>query len=96
MSLNRYDASTDGNQQVIVDVVRACGISCEIIRWPCDIACGYDGRTYLYEIKMPGKRKRTTDTQKRMDSTWRGHFKVVETAQEIVLDIRGPSLIQGA
>ncbi len=95
MSLNRYDAATDGNQKDVVDAVRACGISCEIIRWPCDLACGWDGKTYLYELKVEGKRKITTKKQKEMDTEWRGHFKVVCSAQEIVDDIRGPSRIRG-
>lgn len=52
-----------------------------------DIACGFDGETYFFEIKdgskPPSKRKLTPDELEFMAS-WKGHYQVINCIDDII------------
>lgn len=84
----------DSNQDEIVEELRSKpGISVEVGK--DDILCGYQGRTYWYEIKNPNVRGKDgqprpsaiKDDQKRILREFTGHYKIVFTAEEILEDI---------
>ena len=83
MSLPRYAARTDANQQEIVDALKKIGCSVEIIGLPVDLLVGYRAKTYLIEVKRPGHKPRTKK-QKDFLKNWRGQVRVCETAEEAI------------
>jgi len=61
-----------------------------------DIFVGFRKINYWYELKKPeavskrtGKIKESSkqDTQKKLEKTWNGHYKIVSTLNEILIDI---------
>lgn len=85
----RRAARIDGNQNDVVKELRMMGCSVAISSvmgkgFP-DIAVGYHGRNYMFEIKdpaqPPSKRKLTPD-EKNWHEKWRGNVKIILTAQE--------------
>jgi hypothetical protein len=79
VSINRYDASTDGNEKDIVRDLRAAGISVVIIRRPCDLLCGWRGTNTLLEVKRDAKAP-STPAQIKFQKTWRGQHAIVWTS----------------
>ena len=90
----------DANQKDIVDALRKIpGITVEVGH--DDILCGcYDKlgipRTYWYEIKNPDKVSTVTGkvqpsavrkSQKNIVKKWCGHYKIVCTLDEILIDM---------
>lgn len=74
----------DANQAAIVKELRAAGLTVETGH--DDIVVGYQGRTFWYEIKT-GPRSEIKTSQAKLLDTWRGHYKIVWTAQMIFADI---------
>ena len=85
----RRAARVDGNQPEIVDALRQIGASvatCHAVGqgFP-DICVGWQGNTYLLEIKDPSKPKadqKLTPLQIEWHASWRGHVAVVKTVRE--------------
>ena len=85
----RRAARVDGNQAEIVSALRQIGASvaaCHAVGqgFP-DICVGWQGGTYLLEIKDPSKPKadqELTPSQIEWHATWRGHVAVVKTVRE--------------
>ena len=67
----RYAARVDANQAQIVSALRAAGAYVWIIGLPVDILVGYNGRSYLVEIKN-GPKKRLTALQQDFFNNWSG------------------------
>ena len=93
----RRAARVDGNQVEIVTALRQIGASVA----PChavgdgfpDICVGWQGHTYLLEIKDPTKPRsgqKLTPSQVEFHESWRGHVAVVKTVKE-ALDAIGIS-----
>jgi len=90
----RYSAKTDTNQAAIVAALRSLpGVTVAVNH--DDILVGYQGRTYWYEIKNPDAVSKRTgkvresekkDSQKILENTWTGHYKIVSTFMEILVD----------
>ena len=85
----------DTNQPDIVKELRSIpGISVEL---DCnDILVGYKNCTYWYEIKHPDAISKKTgvvrpselkDSQKRLLREWKGHYRVVSSAAEILTEL---------
>ena len=79
-----YAKKTDKNQTEIVEALRAVGvdvyITSDVGRGFPDLVCGYNGKTYLLEIKtMKG---RMTDSEKAFHACWKGHCAVVRNVQQ--------------
>ena len=76
----------DSNQNDIVKELRAKGYSVEVGH--DDILVGHLGKTYWYEIKV-GPRSRIKESQIKLLDTFKGHYKIVWSAQMIINDIAG-------
>lgn len=95
----RTKAKKDDNQDEIVEALRAAGASVAITSaqhkgFP-DLVVGYDGKTYLMEVKdgskVPSKQRLTPD-QERFFADWKGHVCVVNSV-DAALAVLG--LVQG-
>ena len=86
---------SDRTQAAIVKELRARYYSVLIVsnlHIGFDIAVGWAGNTYLYEIKNhddPPSRKRLTKNEQEFKDKWRGHIRTVETVEEIIMDMEG-------
>jgi hypothetical protein len=52
-----------------------------------DLIIGHKGRTYLAEVKDPGKsqsRKRLTADEEEFHKMWTGHVEVIETIDDVL------------
>jgi hypothetical protein len=74
----------DANQPSIVKELRALGYSVELDH--DDIIVGYNGRTYWYEIKT-GPKADIKPSQIKLLAEFKGHYKIVWSAQMIIDDI---------
>ena len=91
----RYSAKTDTNQAAIVKALRSLpGVTVAVNH--DDILVGYQGRTYWYEIKNPDAVSKKTGkvresekkkSQKDLEATWTGHYKIVSSYDELIKDI---------
>lgn len=84
----------DDNQQSIVQTLRAIpGVTVE--PGHDDILVGYKGNTYWYEIKRPDMRRKDggwkakalKPSQIKLQSDWRGHYRIVCDVAEILDDL---------
>lgn len=91
----RYrNKKTDQNQKDIVSYLRKIpGITVDIDH--NDILVGYKGKTYWFEIKNPveitkkGRTRRnksggTQERQEKLAATWRGHYQIVWSINQIL------------
>ena len=67
----RYAKRVDANQDQIVSALRAAGAYVWIIGLPVDLLVGYQGHTFLVEIK-DGPKKSLTGLQKAFFENWIG------------------------
>ena len=79
----KYAKKVDGNQQEIVDALRAIGCDVIVIGDPCDLLVGHQARNLLLEVKRPGEKPRT-QKQKEFIRNWRGQVRIVESAEEAI------------
>jgi len=91
MSRNRFSARTDSNEKDIVKALRKLGYSVETNH--DDILVGADGLTYWFEIKTTDCVSKTTgkikesakkESQKILEKTWKGQYKIVSSLEEIL------------
>lgn len=67
----RFAARVDKNQQEIVETLRDAGCYVWVIGLPVDLLVGYNGRTYLVEVK-DGPKKVLTRLQQDFFGKWIG------------------------
>jgi len=67
----RYAARVDANQTQVVSSLRAAGAYVWVIGLPVDLLVGYNGQTYLVEIK-DGPKKTLTRLQQGFFGNWIG------------------------
>ena len=67
----RYAARVDANQAKVVETLRQAGAYVWVIGLPVDLLVGYNGRTYLVEIKN-GPTKALTRLQQDFFGNWIG------------------------
>lgn len=67
----RYAARVDANQEQVVSALRAAGAYVWIIGLPVDLLVGYQGHTFLMEVK-DGSKKRLTKLQEDFFQSWTG------------------------
>ena len=79
----------DANQSSIDRALREVGASVQSLadvgKGVPDIAVGYRGKNYLFEIKdwkQPPSKRRLTPHEKKWHQTWNGQVHVVETFDE--------------
>ncbi|MFZ2950911.1 MAG: hypothetical protein WA003_15660 [Desulfuromonadaceae bacterium] len=99
MSKYRRAAKIDTNQPGIVAALVARGVTVQVGH--DDILVGHAGKTFWYEIKSPEAVSKKTgevrgsalkQSQKDLLASWRGHYRVVSTVEEIIVDIWGEIL----
>lgn len=55
-----------------------------------DLVVGFEGRTFLFEVKDPEKtpsQRKLTEKQERFHGQWKGHCEVVHSATEMAAKI---------
>jgi len=67
----RRAARVDANQTQIVSALRAAGAYVLVIGLPVDLLCGYNGHTFLVEIKT-NEKKKLTKLQTDFFANWTG------------------------
>lgn len=106
MSINRYAARRDENEQAVVDALEAAGASVTRLGQPMDLLVGYQGRNTLLEVKKPlgprggmssanaqGHGGDAVYTKKQLDwrKAWRGELPItVRTPAEALAAIGAP------
>lgn len=86
----RRAAKVDENQAEIVRCLRKLGASVEPALARCgsgcpDILVGYQGRTYVLEVKQPGAA--LTADERKWHTDWRGQVAIVTSWQEAAATI---------
>lgn len=93
----RWAASTDTNQAALVLALEAIGFSVLLLHRAGegihDLAVGYDNRTLLVEVKMPGKR--LTPEEKSVHKRFTGAQMVAYHPAEVIEWFRYPMSING-
>lgn len=74
MTVKRYAAKRDSNEQPIIEALRAAGATVQQTDF-CDLIVGYQGENFLLEVKSSGGR--LTKSQKRLLTDWQGQYAVV-------------------
>ena len=93
MGNHRRAANIDKNQKDIVEALRALG--CSVQTDVDDILVGFQGLTFWYELKSENAVKKDGSIsekaikpgQKTIRDTWRGHYKIVSSLEQIILDM---------
>ncbi len=85
----RRAARTDGNQQAIIDRLKSCGVSVEVIGKPVDLLICCRGETSLMECKSPrptseGGSHGLTKDQVEFIARWPGAVHIVASPDEAV------------
>ena len=93
--VRRRAAKIDNNQNMIVDALRGMdGVTVQ--PGHDDLLVGYRGKTYWYEVKSEkavskrtGKirEKEKKKSQIKLEETWRGHYRIISSLDEILNDI---------
>lgn len=82
----RAAARKDGNHQLIVAALRKAGAFVYILDEPVDLLVGYQGSSYLLELKdgrrKPSERRLTPSQQKFFDEWTGGPLAKIETIGE--------------
>lgn len=91
MSWKNFRASVDKNQNQIVKDLRAIGCSVWLINGVIDIIVGFQGRSFIFEIKNPeSKTASLKDSQIEFIENWKGSpVYIVETFDDILDIIKG-------
>lgn len=74
-------AKRDLNEGDIFDAFRKMGLDVEATDKPLDAVVGYQGKSYLIEVKNGPKAPLTKD-QEQFFSKWRGHAAVIRSVDE--------------
>ncbi|NIA29474.1 MAG: hypothetical protein GWP06_06125 [Actinobacteria bacterium] len=93
MSKNRYATNKDKNEPQLVIDLRGLGVSVE--QNHDDLLCGFQGLTFWYELKSENaikadgtiNEKAIKKSQKKIRSTWRGHYKIASSLEQIIDDM---------
>lgn len=83
---HRRAAKIDANQAEIVAALRSIpGVTVQVGH--DDIIVGYKGVTRWYEIKA-GPKSEIKDTQKKLLSEFKGHYRIVYNVDQILSDMK--------
>jgi len=84
----RYALKKDSNQLEIIQALREIpGVSVYVHSYaPFDVTIGWRGTNRAYEIKS-SKKARLTEAQDNFHKRWSGHWKRVESVDEILIDL---------
>jgi hypothetical protein len=85
----RRAAKVDDNQAAIVDALRRCSVTVEIIGKPLDLLLCCRGETSLMEVKNPVGKDEFTKEQVEFIARWPGKIHVARTPEEAVSLVLG-------
>ena len=68
----RHAKRVDANQDAIVATLRAAGAYVWIIGLPVDLLVGYNGHSFLVEVKTTSKKPLTTFLKVGLEARWQG------------------------
>lgn len=93
----RRAARTDANQQAVIDALKRCGVSVEVIGKPVDLLVCCRGVTSLVEVKNPDRtsnqpKSRWTKEQTEFIARWPGAIHVVHEPDEAVRAVLGDAV----
>jgi len=81
MGMPKYAKQRDANEPAIVKELKQIG--CSVVRGDLvDLIVGYRGRSWLFEIKFPGKRNRLQPSQVELKCNFLGQYDIIETSAE--------------
>lgn len=97
-SVRRQAARVDNNQAEIVDALRRCGVSVEIIGKPFDLVVCCRGETSFVECKWPrptseGGSHGLTKDQVEFIARWPGKVHVVRSKEEAIREVLGEKVL---
>jgi hypothetical protein len=75
-----YARRKDKNQAEIVNALRQCGCTVEVLHEPADLLVGYRGSNSILEVKDKGGK--LTKAQRNWHATWNGSAHVVRSIDE--------------
>lgn len=75
-----YAKRRDANEPEIVNALEKVGATVYRLHTPLDLLVGYRRKTYLIEVKVPGKK--LNKKQKEFIAGWRGQHAVVESIEQ--------------
>jgi hypothetical protein len=83
----RHDAKRDANESPIVKGLKQIGCSVHRLHAPLDLLVGFQGRTFLIEVKAErgpkgGGGGKLTPDQVKFLASWRGQHAIVRTLDE--------------
>lgn len=85
----------DNNQNEIVEFFRQCGASVLIMsklgKGAPDIALGFGGMTYFFELKdgsKPASARKLTNSEQKFHRIWKGHLAILESKEDAFKFIR--------
>lgn len=76
----KHKNKRDANEPDIFDALRGHGFTVCPLDKPCDAVVGYQGRSYLVEVKMP--KGKLTGPQEQFLEMWRGDFTILRSIDE--------------
>jgi len=94
VSKYRRAAAIDENQPAIVKELRKLGYSVQT--GMDDIAVGYNGKTYWFELKDPAKTLNKNgdykagaikESQIKLHAEWKGHYSIVHSIEQILAEL---------
>jgi len=85
----RRAAKQDYNQSQIIDSLRKCSVSVEIIGKPVDLLLCHKGETSLMEVKNPDGKDTLTKAQVEFIARWPGRVHVVRSVREALEAVIG-------
>jgi hypothetical protein len=92
----RRAAKVDANQEQVVEALRAVGASVQTLaaigKGVPDLLVGYQGKTFLFEIKdgsKPPSERRLTEDQLKWHGAWRGGPLAVVDGPDAALRMLG-------
>lgn len=80
----RRAAKVDHTQKAVVDALRRCGVSVEIIGKPVDLLICHRGETALMEVKNRDGKNQFTKDQVEFISRWPGKVHVVHSVDDAI------------
>lgn len=76
----KHKSKRDANEPDIFDALRGHGFTVCPLDKPCDAVVGYQGRSYLVEVKMP--KGKLTGPQEQFLEMWRGDYTILRTVED--------------
>jgi hypothetical protein len=85
----RRAAKVDDNQGAVVDALRRCSVSVEVIGKPVDLLLCCRGETSLMEVKNPAGKDELTKDQVEFIARWPGKIHIARSPEEAVRLVLG-------